>query len=73
MPKFDIFSGRQDKDAVWIEAVEGLAQARGRLEQIAAEKPGRYFLFSSTSHAVLAIKHTFPKSESEEKSKGSAA
>jgi len=73
MPTFDIFSGWHDKNAVWIEAVEGLAEARARMDQIAAEKPGRYFIFSTASHAVLAIRHTFPKLESKEKSKGSAA
>ena len=52
-PRFDIFSGDMDKDAVWVEAVEGLANAHEQMEQIASRVPGRYFLFSSYSHSVL--------------------
>jgi len=43
---FDIFSGTQ-KNAAWIETVEGLSAARERLQQIAREKPGQYFIFSA--------------------------
>jgi hypothetical protein len=53
-PTFDIFRGTPNKDAVWIEAVKGLAAARERMKQIAAEKPGKYFLFSTSSQAILA-------------------
>ena len=52
-PRFDIFSGTPDKDAVWVECVCGLSNARERMERIAAQKPGRYFLFSVLSHSVL--------------------
>jgi hypothetical protein len=34
-----------EKDALWLEAVQGFAPARERMEQIALEKPGKYFLF----------------------------
>jgi hypothetical protein len=44
--KFDVFSVAINNDARWLECVEGLANARERLEQIAAENPGQYFLFS---------------------------
>ena len=54
-PVFDIFKGSPtSKDAVWVETAEGLAAARARMEQIAWEVPGRYFLFSPRSHAILA-------------------
>jgi hypothetical protein len=59
--RFDIFSGTPDKDAVWVECVLGLSNARGRMEQIAAQKPGRYFLFSLLSHSVLSKTETFSK------------
>ena len=49
-PSFDIFAGDHDKDSIWIEAVAGLSKARERMEQIAKEKPGKYFLFSCTDH-----------------------
>ena len=53
-PRFDIFSGALDKDAMWIEAVPGLAKARERMEEIARQVPGRYFVFSTHSRTLLA-------------------
>jgi len=51
---FDIFSGAADEnDGLWIEAIEGLSRAHQRMGQIAAEKPGKYFLFSCTDQLVL--------------------
>jgi hypothetical protein len=43
--KFDIFSGSVDKNAFWLEHVEGLEKAKRRLEEIATKQPERYFLF----------------------------
>lgn len=60
-PFFDIFKGPSEKNAVWIEAVEGLSNARERMEQIAAENPGEYFLFSTSSHSILARIETLKK------------
>lgn len=51
---FDIFTGSNDKDALWVEAASGLAGARERMEQIAAEHPGQYFVFSQRTHCILA-------------------
>ena len=53
-PTFHIFTGTFDKDAEWLEAVAELSTARQRMEEIAAALPGRYFVFSQQSHAVLA-------------------
>lgn len=53
-PAFDIFSGTTDKDAMWMEAVEGLASARERMEEIARTNPGQYFVFAQRSRAILA-------------------
>jgi hypothetical protein len=53
-PTFDIFSGTSDKDARWLEAVEGLSKAQDRMEHIAAVRPGEYFLYSPLSHTILA-------------------
>jgi len=56
MLSFDIFRGRYgDKDVAWIEAVEGLAAARERMEEIAAEQPGDYFVFSAYDRRALAV------------------
>jgi hypothetical protein len=57
-PTFDIFAGTSDKDARWLESVEGLSNARERLEQIAAVRPGAYFLYSPLSRSVLAKSDT---------------
>ena len=72
-PKFDIFSGRIDKNALWIESVEGLSNARERMEQIATEKPGQYFIFSSMSHSVLAQIETFARIHEPSRARGSVA
>lgn len=53
-PTFDIFRGTTDKDAVWLEAVPGLARARWRMEQIARAKPGQYFVFGCSGQSILA-------------------
>jgi hypothetical protein len=60
-PSFDIFAGDRDKNAVWIEAVAGLSNAREQMEQIAKEKPGKYFLFSSVGRSIVGRIETFRK------------
>lgn len=57
-PRFELYSGTFDKDACWIEAVRGLANARDRMEAIAKETPGKYFVFSTLTYAVIATKDT---------------
>ena len=42
-----IFSDLTEQGVRWVEPVEGLARAQQRMEQIAAEKPGAYFVFDS--------------------------
>jgi hypothetical protein len=54
LPTFDIFSGHYgEKDAMWIEAVEGLANASGRMHVLAAAAPGPYFVFHAVSRQIL--------------------
>jgi len=60
VPKFDIFVGAPDKNAVWVCGVAGLANARETMEHIAAEKPGRYFIFYAPDRNVLSQIETFP-------------
>lgn len=52
-PTFDIFTGTPGEDAVWLEAVRGLANAREQIQRIASTKQGKYFLFSVQSHSVI--------------------
>jgi hypothetical protein len=58
-PSFDIFRGIPDREAIWVERVAGLSAARNRMERLAAENPGSYFIFSGKSHAILA-RHVEP-------------
>lgn len=53
-PRFDIFSGTLEEGAVWIETVVGLDRARERMAQMAATKPGSYFVFSFNNNSVVA-------------------
>jgi hypothetical protein len=60
-PKFDVFRGRfGESDAEWVEAVEGLAAACQRMCGLATERPGRYFVFYTSSHEVLDSMDTTP-------------
>ena len=51
VPRFDIFSGTE-KNAQWIEVVEGLDAASQRLKFYAAKYPGKYFLFDCSEHTI---------------------
>jgi len=52
VPTYDIFAGRVDRDAIWIEAVEGLGNAYELMTKIAAKTPGQYFVFCPRTHTV---------------------
>lgn len=58
MPTYEIFSGRVDKNAVWIETVEGLGNAYELMTKIAAETPGPYFIFCSRTHTLCGSINT---------------
>ena len=63
LPKFDLFFGRYgEQDATWIETVDGLGNAADRMNKLAREKPGAYFVFHSSTHQVLGSVDTTPKS-----------
>jgi hypothetical protein len=53
VPSCDIFSGFFDKDAIWLETVEGLAAASERMKEFAARRPGPYFVFDCQNHNIL--------------------
>lgn len=54
-PMYQIFSGRfPETDVLWLESVVGFRAARERMQKLAAQKPGSYFVFSTNIHAVLA-------------------
>ena len=62
-PTFDVFSGTPGEDPLWLETVEGLSNARERMEQLAANEPGRYFVFSPLTNATLSRIESFKKPE----------
>jgi hypothetical protein len=51
---YDIFSGQFDKDAMWLEAVEGLGAACDKMNERAKKSPGPYFVFCQNANKVLA-------------------
>jgi hypothetical protein len=51
---YDIFSGRLEKDAVWLEAVAGLGNAMFEMRIHAAKTPGHYFVFCLETQKVMA-------------------
>jgi hypothetical protein len=50
---YGIYSGQFDKDSMWLESVEGLGIAAKRMGELAAEKPGAYFVFCKRTQRVL--------------------
>jgi len=54
VPTYHIFSGFPDRDASWLEAVEGLGVAHDRMRERAVQAPGAYFVFCPQTHTVLA-------------------
>lgn len=62
-PAFDIFSGTPDTNACWLETVEGLSDARARMEVVAAQAPGQYFVFCTETQTVMAQTETFSKAK----------
>jgi hypothetical protein len=75
VPVFNIFSGRFDeKEIVWLGAVEGLDAARDSMLQFAAKEPGPFFVFDSQNHAVAASVDTSgPMRAPKSKAKGAAS
>jgi len=57
-PLLDIFRGLPDGNAVWVEAVDGLASAKERMKQLSRELPDSYFVFSRRDHTILAFAST---------------
>jgi hypothetical protein len=60
---YDVFAGISRQHARWIETVQGLANARERMWQIAGEIPGCYFISSSREGSILTKIETFEKSQ----------
>jgi DNA-binding NtrC family response regulator len=72
-PRFDIFAGTPDHNPVWICAIGGLANAKERMDEIAVESPGRYFIFNPSDRTVLAQTETFAQPVNLPKVQGESA
>ena len=70
VPTFDIFRGALDRDALWLCAVQGLAAAKVRMNQLAAETPGRYFIFFGPTHEVVGQTETSARRYEKRKGQG---
>jgi hypothetical protein len=56
--KYDIFFGEFGRDAIRLEAVDGLEDAVKRMRLIAAKDPGPYFVFCQTTNRVMFLLDT---------------
>jgi len=72
-PTFYILSGIPDKNPKWLESVSGLTNARKRMEELAAEIPGQYFIFNAWNGCVLVQVDTQAKPVSASKAKVASA
>ena len=52
-PVFDIFRRTSEKDAVWIEAVQGMWQVKKRLISLNSTLPGAYLVFDATEDKFI--------------------
>jgi hypothetical protein len=55
---YDLFSGFNQQDAMWMESIHGLESAKFRMEQVATENPGAYFLFDLTTSTTVGKTNT---------------
>ena len=55
MATFDIFQGSGNKnDVQWLECIEGLDAARDRMYEIAAQRPGMYYVLNLQARLLVA-------------------
>jgi hypothetical protein len=55
---FDMFSGRVDKGAIWVETVEGFGNTYELMTKLAAKDPGLYFIISQDTHITRGSMNT---------------
>jgi len=51
--QYDLFSGDPDANPKWRCAITGLEYAKRRMAELAATKPGPYFIYSITLGRVM--------------------
>jgi hypothetical protein len=55
---YDIFSDTDAAFPTWLECVVGYSSAFERLQSIAEENPGSYFIYSSDAHRIVYAVNT---------------
>jgi hypothetical protein len=68
VPLYDVFRGHPNKEALWIEAVDGLGAANDRMKEHAQRIPAPYVVFCQRTHAVMARIDTSVSSDAQRKS-----
>jgi hypothetical protein len=51
---YDIFSDLADTGPIWIEAVQGLDNAKARITELLQAHPGNYFIYDPLAAKVIA-------------------
>lgn len=51
--KFDIFRRLPDGQPLWVQAVEGLEEAKLQLTHLVKASPGTYFIFDARRSAII--------------------
>jgi hypothetical protein len=51
--KFDIFKKLPDGHPLWVQAVDGLEEAKNQLARLAASCPGDYFIYCSQNGRIV--------------------
>jgi hypothetical protein len=52
---YDIFRDLPDSGPIWIEAVQGLEDARARLMKLLETRPGDYFVYDPVAAKIIAV------------------
>ena len=51
---YDIFSDLVDTGPIWIEAIQGLDNAKARVTELLQAHPGNYFIYDPLAAKVIA-------------------
>jgi hypothetical protein len=51
---YDIFSDLEETGPIWIEAIQGLDNAKARLTELLQAHPGNYFIYDPLAAKVIA-------------------
>jgi len=56
---FDIFKKLPDGHPLWVQAVEGLEEAKKQLARLAASSPGDYFIYCARNGRIVQGRMAF--------------